>query len=57
MECPLVINQYGVVTVRAEGLIDHNTFIMEAVELLDFHKEMQHIEFLVTLKGCFGARL
>lgn len=50
MECPLVVQQDGVAAGRIESFVDHHSFVMQTVELLDFHKEMLHIEFRVTFK-------
>lgn len=50
MECPLVVQQGGVAAGLTESFVDHHSFVMQTVELLDFHEEMLHIEFRVTVK-------
>ena len=54
MECSLVVKQNRVSAGRAESLVDHHSFVMQTVGLLDFHKEMLHIEFSLSI--FFGIR-
>ena len=51
VERPLVLQKDSVAATIAQSLIDHDSFIMETVELLDFHKDMTQVEFRVTLEG------